>query len=197
MGHGWSERRRLLKVLRFLSIIEGRGSYRLQEQRTCIAIGFLVEKTVRCVVESRRDLSTERLEDRTLFAADALGGNLLLQEGRFVDWRRWRLTWPCIRPVASPCFRRGTWRLVPGRSEDLKILARRLNADGQPAGEPILVDQVVRGLPSDPSVAVAENGNFTVVWSGRGAGDLQGIFARRLRGRRHTAGRCLSRQCGQ
>ncbi len=60
------------------------------------------------------------------------------------------------------------------------IYLQRLDASGEPLGAPTVVNSMTRGAQLDPSVAVAADGSFLIVWSGRGAGDRVGIFGQRF-----------------
>jgi hypothetical protein len=61
---------------------------------------------------------------------------------------------------------------------DREILIQSITADGS-VGDLITVNSASRGDQSDPVIATDDNGDFMVVWSGRGEGDRSGIFGQR------------------
>lgn len=83
---------------------------------------------------------------------------------------------------------RGRSTGIRSAGDDVEIFARRVAAAGTLTGDIISINQITRGEQSLPDVARAENGVFLVVWSGRGAGDKEGIFARRFNANGTAAG---------
>ncbi|MFP5285876.1 MAG: Calx-beta domain-containing protein, partial [Thermoanaerobaculia bacterium] len=76
------------------------------------------------------------------------------------------------------------WEGVDPANRDrfgVDILARRLNAAGQPVGPEFAVGSSRSGLQLNPDVAVAPDGSFVVVWQGRSTRTFTTeIFARRF-----------------
>jgi len=60
------------------------------------------------------------------------------------------------------------------------IVAQRFSRIGDPEGPEFIVSSYQTGNQSDPDVAMDRRGNFVVVWTGQGADDTIGIFARRF-----------------
>jgi hypothetical protein len=65
-----------------------------------------------------------------------------------------------------------------GGDDSSSVYARLYDAQGAPIGGPFRVNELLRGGQSSPAVAMADDGSFVVVWSGHGAGDREGVFAR-------------------
>jgi hypothetical protein len=65
-----------------------------------------------------------------------------------------------------------------GNGDSLGVYARLYDAQGAALGAPFLVNTTSRGAQSSPVAAMSDSGAFVVVWSGKGAGDRDGIFAR-------------------
>ena len=72
----------------------------------------------------------------------------------------------------------GTAR-VSSRLEQ-EIYVQRFGDDGLATGDLVVVNSVTNGIQAESSVAVASDGSFLVVWSGRGNGDRTGIFGQRF-----------------
>ncbi len=72
------------------------------------------------------------------------------------------------------------------RSADGNIMARQFNRLGKPLGTEVVVNTYLSGSQVQPAVAMDPEGNFVVVWSGRGPigtngqTDLAGVFFRRF-----------------
>jgi phosphoheptose isomerase len=60
------------------------------------------------------------------------------------------------------------------------VYARRYDADGAPLGGEFRVNVATPGNQIDPAIATDDDGGFVVTWSGEGAGDDSGVFARRF-----------------
>lgn len=79
------------------------------------------------------------------------------------------------------------------------VFLQRFNAT-YPLGQPMIsaagvqqrVNKTEGGIQQFPSLGVTRDGDVVVVWSGRGAGDRQGIFARRYRDAFDTVGPMMS-----
>lgn len=72
-----------------------------------------------------------------------------------------------------------------GNGDNKGIYARRVDAEGLPIAQPVLVNQTIEGKQRYAAIDQFEDGSSIVVWSGRGEGsggesDRRGIFARRL-----------------
>ncbi len=65
-----------------------------------------------------------------------------------------------------------------GAADDIGVFARRFSADGAPQGDSTLVNTWLVNSQVIPSVAADADGNYTVVWSGDGADDGSGVYAR-------------------
>ncbi len=63
---------------------------------------------------------------------------------------------------------------------DQEIFVQRFSNDGTAVGDLLEANELTRGDQQDPVVAIADDGGFLVVWSGRGAGDRTGIFGQRF-----------------
>lgn len=61
------------------------------------------------------------------------------------------------------------------------VYAREFGADGAAVGDEVLVNTTTRGKQCHADVAYAGD-DFTVVWQGRGQGDVNGIYARTFSG---------------
>ena len=59
------------------------------------------------------------------------------------------------------------------------IIARQIDADGNPIGSDILVRAPAPDFAGDPQIAVAPSGEFVVTWQSVDVGGLGGVFARR------------------
>lgn len=59
------------------------------------------------------------------------------------------------------------------------VYCRRYNSEGVPQGEEFQVNTTTVGVQNDPSIAMAANGNFVVVWASDDA-SLVGIFGQRF-----------------
>jgi hypothetical protein len=53
---------------------------------------------------------------------------------------------------------------------------------GTALSDEVVVNETQAGIQKTPSIALTTDGNFVVAWSGNGAGDADGIFARRIDG---------------
>lgn len=67
-----------------------------------------------------------------------------------------------------------------GRGDTSGIFVRRFDANGMPIGGEKLVNTTTAGTQQLPSVAVGDQGQFSVAWSGSGPGDSSGIFIQRF-----------------
>ena len=61
-----------------------------------------------------------------------------------------------------------------------EIYVQRFDNDGVATGDLVVVNSVTNGIQGESNVAVADDGSFLVVWSGRGNGDRTGIFGQRF-----------------
>jgi cyclophilin family peptidyl-prolyl cis-trans isomerase len=139
---------------------------------------------------SSSGLQLELLEGRTLMTATPVGTEIEIQDVRGVSNLISTLS-PAVDLTSSGeavvAFRgRTTGARSPG--DDIEIFARRLASGGALTGDLIAINQITRGLQADPDIARAEDGTFIVVWHGRGAGDREGIFARRFNANGTAAG---------
>ena len=60
------------------------------------------------------------------------------------------------------------------------IYAQRFNSDGTSLGTEFKVNDYVTGGQDAPSIAMAANGDFVISWSGQGATDNAGVYAKRF-----------------
>ena len=124
----------------------------------------------------RGPITFEPLEVRTLLTATPLGDALTLST----------LADPATATVAATedgalvVFQAEERIGVRQPGNDEEIFVQRLDADGVATGEPILVNGLTRGAQAEPAIAATAEGSFWVVWSGRGAGDRQGVFGQRF-----------------
>ena len=59
------------------------------------------------------------------------------------------------------------------------VYGQRFDTLGQPAGGEIHVSVTTDGYQEEPCVAAISGGGFAAIWSGKGSGDVSGIFGRR------------------
>ena len=120
-------------------------------------------------------LRSERLETRYALAIDSVGDLELLNDIVAGD--------QTIETSSMAVAANDTGRIVvwsgdgPGDSQG--IYARRFGADGAALGDSFLVNTTIQGDQDAPAVAMATDGSFVVVWSGRGVADKQGVFLQR------------------
>ena len=67
-----------------------------------------------------------------------------------------------------------------GAGDFYGIFFQRFASDGTALGDETLVNSTTAGQQAEPAVAMADDGSFTIVWSGVGEGDVSGIFLRRF-----------------
>lgn len=65
---------------------------------------------------------------------------------------------------------------------DYEIYAQRFDSGGSPVGSEIHVNQVTDGIQFDPSVAMADDGSFVVVWDSDESSEVNTIKGRRFVG---------------
>jgi hypothetical protein len=65
-----------------------------------------------------------------------------------------------------------------GGGDSQGVYFRRYDAQGATLGDPQLANVTTAGVQSGATVAALPEGGFIVAWSGRGAGDHEGVFAR-------------------
>jgi putative extracellular protein len=68
----------------------------------------------------------------------------------------------------------------PGSNRTTDIFAQRFAANGVPLGSQVHVNQYVVGGQDSAAVAVRPDGQFVVVWAGKGASDSAGVFFRQF-----------------
>ncbi len=66
-----------------------------------------------------------------------------------------------------------------GATDDDGVYAKLYDAAGDVLLDDFRVNSTVRGDQHSAAVASDAEGNFVVVWAGRGAGDVEGIFFQR------------------
>ncbi len=129
----------------------------------------------------------ERLEPRVLLAFDGLASIDLASEG----WGSEAIVNdPIIGNQATAPQRQAATLLADGsgvivysgRGEGDRrgVFVRAVDASGVPQGDAARVNQTRRGTQANASIATLEDGTTIVAWSGRGAGDRFGVFARRM-----------------
>ena len=129
-------------------------------------------------VSARRGLRIELLEDRRLLAVSPLGDEFLVNSYTNGAQQTW---------AAANAVRVGSAGVFDitfngkGQDDSNGAFVRRFNAGGQPLGVDQLVNQTTAGDQEDSSIAGAANGDFVVVWSGKGSGDNDGVFLQRYR----------------
>jgi len=74
----------------------------------------------------------------------------------------------------------GTFVVTYETNVSLQVYARNYNADGTAAAAAFAVNQSAAGTATSASVAVIDANNKVIVWSGKGSGDTQGVFARQF-----------------
>jgi hypothetical protein len=73
-----------------------------------------------------------------------------------------------------------TWSSSKRAGHDRVVVAQQFDAAGGKVGDEQIVNTTTKGSQQSSSVAVRDNGDFLVTWSGRGVGDNAGVFARRF-----------------
>lgn len=68
------------------------------------------------------------------------------------------------------------------------VFSQRYDSQGAPLGGAVRVNTTTIGEQIDPSVAGNQDGNYVVVWAGRGAGDREGVFGQRYGAGGQTVG---------
>ncbi|HEY6565552.1 MAG TPA: hypothetical protein VIY86_13775, partial [Pirellulaceae bacterium] len=129
-----------------------------------------------------RRLFPELLEERTLFTATPTGSVLDLGSGIVASFND-NAVIAAARLTSSGngiSVFQGLGTELGGGNGTHEIFLKRLDANGQPVGDVLAVNTHSSGDQVAPESATDENGNALVVWSGPGAGDRQGIFARRI-----------------
>jgi hypothetical protein len=71
------------------------------------------------------------------------------------------------------------WQSYAQDGSQIGVFGQRYNASGVAQGGEFRVNTFTTGIQQNPVVASDADGNFVVVWSGRGPGDDAGVFARR------------------
>lgn len=73
-----------------------------------------------------------------------------------------------------------TWQSYGDDGSGLGIMAQRLNPDGAPHGDAVVVNTTTTGNQMNPDAAMDSVGNTIVVWESTDSDGSRGIFARRL-----------------
>ncbi|MEM7314683.1 MAG: putative Ig domain-containing protein [Planctomycetota bacterium] len=124
----------------------------------------------------KRRLTSELLEARALLAVTPLGDTLAISNAS----QDVVATDVAINESGSSILAfqgHNSANRLDGNDRD--ILIQMINSDGT-VGNLITVNESSRGDQSDPVLAADGNGDFLVVWSGRGQGDRVGIFGQRF-----------------
>ncbi|MCO6045580.1 peptidylprolyl isomerase [Aeoliella sp. ICT_H6.2] len=122
-------------------------------------------------------MSCQHLEDRWLMAVDVMGDEMLVNDLVF----RSQSTEAAEAAVAVSEFAQVVVFSGNGPGDDSGVFAKLYDADGEVQGDgAFLVNSTVRGDQYAASVAMDADGNFVVVWAGRGVVDDQGIFLQRF-----------------
>ena len=143
---------------------------------------------------STRLRSIEPLEIRAMLTATPTGGELVVDE--LVDRAYVTLQSADIDVSAtgdSVIAFEGTTATAGGRlnRQDVfstsrrnafqqDIYVQRVSEAGTSVGDLQVANTTTNGLQTDATVAIADDGSFLVVWSGRGVGDKTGIFGQRF-----------------
>ena len=81
------------------------------------------------------------------------------------------------------------WQSNGQDGDGLGIYGQRYNSDGSTAGSEFIVNTYTTSSQNNPSVTMADNGSFIVVWQSNGQdGDSYGIFGQRYDSGGNTAG---------
>jgi cyclophilin family peptidyl-prolyl cis-trans isomerase len=119
----------------------------------------------------------EWLEDRAMLATIAAGNEFLVNTAIY-GGQQLAASAPSVAVNGAGDF------LVTydgfGAGDRDGVFVRRYDANGAALGESILANITIAGHQHDATSALGANGDFVVVWSGRGPGDSNGIFARRF-----------------
>jgi cyclophilin family peptidyl-prolyl cis-trans isomerase len=128
-------------------------------------------------------LSLENLEYRAMLTATPVGSELLIAEQSSSSQR--------LVPESSDVavdFLGQSIVAFHGRGvaesrqagDDREVFLRRFGPDGEAIDEIFRANEITRGDQADPAIDVDADGNYFLVWSGRGEGDRTGIFGRRF-----------------
>ncbi|MCO6458953.1 MAG: Ig-like domain-containing protein [Pirellulaceae bacterium] len=119
----------------------------------------------------------ERLEDRRLLAASPLGSESRVNQ--FTPGVQ-----STLLQSQAVTFVAADQTLVAftgsGPQDPWGVFAQRIAGDGTRLGDQIRLNQTTLGTQEFASAAALPGGRFVAVWSGYGAGDSYGVFARRL-----------------
>lgn len=69
-----------------------------------------------------------------------------------------------------------------GGSDRKNVMFRHFDSTGAALSGEVVVNQTTDNIQKTPSIDMTTDGNFIVAWSGKGNGDNDGIFARRIDG---------------
>jgi hypothetical protein len=69
-----------------------------------------------------------------------------------------------------------------GGSDRKNVMFRHFDGAGAALSGEVVVNETLAGIQKTPSIAWSDGGHFIVAWSGKGTGDDDGIFARRIDG---------------
>ncbi|MCA9188624.1 MAG: hypothetical protein KDA99_23520, partial [Planctomycetales bacterium] len=122
-------------------------------------------------------LATEQLEDRALLTATPLAAQFIVNQTIFGSQD--------VSEVETAIGITPDGEYVVafhgnGVGETDGIFARRYDADGNALADAAKVNTYTSGSQSQPTIGVASDGSYLIAWSGRGAGDRQGIFAQKF-----------------
>lgn len=123
-----------------------------------------------------KSLRLEQLEQRLTMAAQAVGSSILVND--YIV--RNQTTENSSQAVATNSVNQVFVFEGKGAHDRHGVFAKVRNASGETTVATFQVNTTTLGEQHSPSVAVEADGDFIVVWAGRGVGDKEGIFFQRF-----------------
>ena len=127
--------------------------------------------------ETKRQLTHESLENRSLLAVVPVGSEIVLHDlnatGQRVVQDSNAVALGADAELITALHGRGP-------SDRDGVFVRMTDPNGAEMLATTLVNQTVHGKQESPNIASDVAGNFVVAWSGRGSGDRHGVYARRF-----------------
>ncbi len=156
MGHEWGVRQ------------DSQGSARIPAAAFAPDSGFVIAYSVSDAANRPAGIRMQRFA-----AGGARLGDELLVSGPAKNSQ--------IEPViaATPDGYVLCWLDAESDGDDYGVLARRLDREGTPLGEPFVVNTTRKGPQTAAAVAVAHDGRFVIAWNSND-GDESGIFGQRF-----------------
>lgn len=125
--------------------------------------------------QSSACLSVQKLEDRLALSVNPAGDAFLVNSFTAGDQS---VDGSALAVAASPVNRVVVYE-GQGPADRDGVFARVYDAQGAAVGDAFRVNTTIRGTQHSPSVAVESDGDFVIVWAGRGIADKSGVFLQR------------------